>query len=146
MPFGNGERSCIGRAFALQEATLVLAMMLQRFELRRPAPYSLDVKETLTLKPEGLLVNARVRQQVSRTALAEVAPVPEAATASSHGTPLVVLFGSNSGASEAFARRIAGDLQLSEMTVRNHIRGILRELGCTSQLSAVAEARRLGLV
>jgi len=44
------------------------------------------------------------------------------------------------------ARRIAAELQLSEMTVRNHIRAILRELGCTSQLSAVAEARRLGLV
>lgn len=44
------------------------------------------------------------------------------------------------------ARRIADELQLSEMTVRNHIRSILRELGCTSQLSAVAEARRLGLV
>lgn len=44
------------------------------------------------------------------------------------------------------ARRIAAELQLSEMTVRNHIRAILRELGCTSQLSAVAKARRLGLV
>lgn len=44
------------------------------------------------------------------------------------------------------ARRIAAELQLSEMTVRNHIRAILRELGCTSQLGAVAKARRLGLV
>lgn len=44
------------------------------------------------------------------------------------------------------ARRIAGELQLSEMTVRNHIRAILRELACTSQLAAVAAARRLGLV
>ncbi|MFN8221704.1 MAG: LuxR C-terminal-related transcriptional regulator [Gaiellales bacterium] len=44
------------------------------------------------------------------------------------------------------ARAIAAELHLSEMTVRNHIRGILRELGCTSQLSAVAAARRLGLV
>jgi DNA-binding CsgD family transcriptional regulator len=44
------------------------------------------------------------------------------------------------------ARKIAAELQLSEMTVRNHIRAILRELGCSSQLSAVAKARRLGLV
>lgn len=44
------------------------------------------------------------------------------------------------------ARRIAAELQLSEMTVRNHIRAVLRELGCNSQLGAVAEARRLGLV
>lgn len=44
------------------------------------------------------------------------------------------------------ARKVAVELQLSEMTVRNHIRAILRELGCTSQLAAVAKARRLGLV
>lgn len=44
------------------------------------------------------------------------------------------------------ARAIAGELHLSEMTVRNHIRAILRELGCSSQLAAVAEARRLRLV
>lgn len=44
------------------------------------------------------------------------------------------------------ARAIAGELRLSEMTVRNHIRAILRELDCPSQLAAVAKARRLGLV
>jgi DNA-binding CsgD family transcriptional regulator len=44
------------------------------------------------------------------------------------------------------ARPIAAELGLSEMTVRNHIRAILRAFGCSSQLSAVAKARRLGLV
>jgi DNA-binding CsgD family transcriptional regulator len=44
------------------------------------------------------------------------------------------------------AREIAEEFHLSEMTVRNHIRAILRELGCNSQLTAVAKARRLGLV
>jgi DNA-binding CsgD family transcriptional regulator len=44
------------------------------------------------------------------------------------------------------ARVIAVELRLSEMTVRNHIRSILRELGCSSQLAAVAAARRAGLV
>lgn len=43
------------------------------------------------------------------------------------------------------ARAIALELHLSEMTVRNHIRAILRELDCPSQLAAVARARRLGL-
>jgi DNA-binding NarL/FixJ family response regulator len=44
------------------------------------------------------------------------------------------------------ARAIATELRLSELTVRNHIRAILRELGCGSQLMAVAKAHRLGLV
>ncbi|HYC25296.1 MAG TPA: cytochrome P450, partial [Roseiarcus sp.] len=32
-PFGNGQRSCIGRAFAMHEAALALGMILQRFRL-----------------------------------------------------------------------------------------------------------------
>jgi DNA-binding NarL/FixJ family response regulator len=44
------------------------------------------------------------------------------------------------------ARAIAVRLGLSEATVRNHIRLILRKLGCHSQLEAVAVAYRLGLV
>ena len=44
------------------------------------------------------------------------------------------------------AKQIAARLGLSEPTVRNHIRGILRKLDCHSQLEAVAEARRARLV
>jgi DNA-binding CsgD family transcriptional regulator len=42
-------------------------------------------------------------------------------------------------------RAIALHLGLAETTVRNHIRSILRKLGCHSQLEAVAVARRLQL-
>jgi cytochrome P450 / NADPH-cytochrome P450 reductase len=59
-PFGTGQRACIGRPFAMQEATLVLAMLLQRFDLV-PGDYQLTVKETLTLKPEGLRMRVRSR-------------------------------------------------------------------------------------
>jgi PAS domain S-box-containing protein len=40
------------------------------------------------------------------------------------------------------AKVVAARLGIAEVTVRNHIRAILLELGCHSQLEAVAEARR----
>ena len=44
------------------------------------------------------------------------------------------------------AKRIARRLGITEATTRNHIRAILLELGCHSQLEAVAAARRHELV
>jgi PAS domain S-box-containing protein len=44
------------------------------------------------------------------------------------------------------AKVIARELGLSETTVRNHIRAILLELDCHSQLAAVAKARKLGVI
>ena len=44
------------------------------------------------------------------------------------------------------ARAIAATLVLSEATVRNHIRAVLREFGVSCQLAAVARARELGIV
>ena len=46
----------------------------------------------------------------------------------------------------AQAKTIAARLEIAETTARNHIAGLLRRLGCHSQLEAVAEARRLGLI
>lgn len=121
-PFGNGQRSCIGRGFALQEAQLVLAMLLQRFDMSLADPgYQLAVKETLTLKPEGLRVRFATRPGRSDAELARAAiagaptgtgPRPGASPESvpsvePHGGRVQVLFGSNAGTSEAFARRVA---------------------------------------
>ncbi|MER6207159.1 cytochrome P450 [Streptomyces sp. NPDC001642] len=53
-PFGTGARACIGRQFALHEATLVLGLLLRRYELRPDPAYRLRVTERLTLMPEGL--------------------------------------------------------------------------------------------
>lgn len=44
------------------------------------------------------------------------------------------------------ARTIAAELDISESTVRNHIRSVLVKLGCHSQLEAVAAGRREGLL
>ena len=60
-PFGNGERACIGQQFALTEAKLALAVILQRFALSDPHDYRLAIKETLTLKPDGFRLRARPR-------------------------------------------------------------------------------------
>ena len=53
-PFGNGQRACIGRGFAMHEAALALGMILQRFKLVDHKRYQMQLKETLTIKPDGL--------------------------------------------------------------------------------------------
>lgn len=116
-PFGNGQRSCIGRPFALQEATLVLAMLLQRFELSLADPgYQLAIKETLTIKPHGLFIHARRRDNLILAPALAASPDRQASAQTlaaqqqtANGIPLRVLFGSNAGSSEAFAQRIATD-------------------------------------
>lgn len=68
-PFGTGQRVCIGRPFAMQEATLVLASIIQRFDLELANPnYQLSIKETLTLKPENLRIRAKLRSEWRPTA------------------------------------------------------------------------------
>ncbi len=62
-PFGNGERACIGQQFAITEAKLALAVILQRFAISDPADYRLAVRETLTLKPDGFRLRASPRRQ-----------------------------------------------------------------------------------
>lgn len=110
MPFGHGERACIGRPFALQEATLVLAMMLQRFDFDFAEPYEYDFKETLTIKPADLRIKARQRTVIDRSSgLRPVTAADAGADGAAAGTPLLVLYGSNTGSAEGFARTIAGD-------------------------------------
>ncbi|MBL6614029.1 MAG: cytochrome P450 [Reyranella sp.] len=112
-PFGNGQRACIGRQFAMTEATLVLGLILQRFRLIDHTRYQLKIKESLTIKPEGLTMRVRLRPDVVRGSGVSVAAKPVAKkpaakkAAKRHGTPLTVLFGSNMGTAEELARSIA---------------------------------------
>ncbi|UDM03823.1 cytochrome P450 [Streptomyces longhuiensis] len=63
-PFGTGARACIGRQFALHEATLVLGLLLRRYDLHPEPGYRLRVAERLTLMPEGLRLNLGRRATV----------------------------------------------------------------------------------
>ncbi|MCC5885847.1 MAG: cytochrome P450 [Gammaproteobacteria bacterium] len=130
-PFGNGQRACIGRQFAMQEAILVLAMVLQRFELIDHSGYQLRVKESLSIKPDGFKLRVRPRPGSERLATLGVpATRPEAEQASAtaeqaaatarpaHGGRLYVLFGSNLGSTEAFAREIAQSGRLNGFDTR----------------------------
>ncbi|MEW1647343.1 cytochrome P450 [Streptomyces sp. NPDC091219] len=79
-PFGTGARACIGRQFALHEATLVLGLLLRRYELRPEPTYRLRVTERLTLMPEGLRLHLD-RRTASAPPTAAVTVPDEAASA-----------------------------------------------------------------
>ena len=62
-PFGGGPRFCIGQAFAMAEATLILAAICRPFRFA-PAPgFKLELWPSITLRPRGevpLTVSGRV--------------------------------------------------------------------------------------
>ncbi|MEU9479012.1 cytochrome P450 [Streptomyces sp. NPDC048191] len=118
-PFGTGERACIGRQFALHEATMLLAMLVHRYRLHDHADYRLTVKETLTLKPEGFTLTLTPRTPADRVH----APLPGAARPQQDGTAApdalparvrpgtsaLFLHGSNYGTCRAFAAQLADE-------------------------------------
>lgn len=113
-PFGNGQRACIGRGFAMHEAALAIGMILQRFKLIDNHRYQMQLKETLTIKPDGFKIKVRPRADRERgefagsTAVAAAAPKKLAPqTRPSHNTPMLVLYGSNLGTAEELATRMA---------------------------------------
>ncbi|NED69920.1 cytochrome P450, partial [Streptomyces sp. SID10244] len=57
-PFGTGPRACIGRQFAIHEATLALASIIRSFDISFPDGVPpLEVDEMLTLKPHYFGLN-----------------------------------------------------------------------------------------
>ncbi len=51
-PFGGGPRLCIGNSFALMEATLILAMIVQRYRMELVADQRVVPQPTVTLRPK----------------------------------------------------------------------------------------------
>ncbi|NSL69449.1 bifunctional cytochrome P450/NADPH--P450 reductase [Bacillus toyonensis] len=127
-PFGNGQRACIGMQFALYEATLVLGMILQKLELIDSENYQLKIKQSLTIKPENFRIRVKLREGK------EIAPLlnlplddekeneekkkvtsqysKQEVLEGAENVPLLVLYGSNLGRAEEFARKLADHARL----------------------------------
>jgi cytochrome P450/NADPH-cytochrome P450 reductase len=122
-PFGNGQRACIGRGFAMHEAALAIGMILQRFKLIDHKRYQMVLKETLTIKPDGFKIKVRPRADRDRGAYAGHAATALVATTAArvgrprtrpaHNTPLLLLYGSNLGTAEELASRVADLAQVN---------------------------------
>ncbi|MHA3020601.1 cytochrome P450 [Mycobacterium sp. BMJ-28] len=132
-PFGNGERACIGRQFALHEATLVLAMLVHRYRFDDHTNYQLRIAQTLTIKPDGLTLRLIRRTAADRRrALPGAAPQPSAASAparlkSAGGAKLLVLHGSNLGTSAGIGRDLAA--QGTELGFNADVKSIDKAVG-----------------
>ena len=121
MPFGNGQRACIGRHFSFHESQLLLGLILQRFRLVDSFDYQLDIKDFFSIKPSNLNITvvpregreaaviAGPRSGVAVEALTEAAAPKPAVSAYGGGNPLLVLHGSNLGTSERIANEITED-------------------------------------
>ncbi len=130
-PFGNGQRACIGQQFAMHEAALLIGMILKSFYLIDHTNYQLKIKETLTLKPDGLTMKVRAREQQDAYNFIGTETVPMVQAQSkppfnlrvpavpAHRTPLLVLYGSNLGTAEGIARNLVetGNLKGFQTTI-----------------------------
>ncbi len=123
-PFGTGERACIGQHFAMVEASLALGMILYHFDIKTDPQYQLQIKETLTLKPEGFRISVAARyrshaisQSKTSNGSARILPlgtprprdgaISPVQAVPDHGTPLAIYYGSNMGTCEDFAMALA---------------------------------------
>ncbi|KAF5023611.1 hypothetical protein F66182_4313 [Fusarium sp. NRRL 66182] len=125
-PFGNGKRACIGRPFAWQEALLAMVMLFQNFSFTQENPtYALQIKQTLTIKPDGFYMRASLRHGMTPTELEQVLagkgstlssatsknlkPSADPNVKPGGGKPMAIYYGSNSGTCEALSQRLAAD-------------------------------------
>ncbi|KAJ3570152.1 hypothetical protein NPX13_g5828 [Xylaria arbuscula] len=122
-PFGNGARACIGRFFAEQEMIMAIALLLQRFQISMVDPsYTLRIKSTLTIKPDGFKIKAVRRpgksmmvgisgdsQTEIEKSQGEHEAADKAPDGSQTGQSLLILYGSNAGT----CKYLAEDLDMA---------------------------------
>lgn len=129
MPFGSGQRACIGRHFSFYESQLLLGLILQRFRLHDSFDYQLDIKDFFSIKPVNLTITVEPREgreaaviagpraAVAEAPAAEVVAARRVVSDYGAGNRLLVLYGSNLGTSERIAAEIAEDGRARGFTV-----------------------------
>lgn len=111
-PFGTGARSCIGRQFALHEATMAIATLVHRYRFIDSEHYQLRTHSDLIRKPVGFRVGLARRTSQDRRhepAAATVAPheTRQPTATAAPGSTLAVFHGSNLGTCRALAHQLA---------------------------------------
>lgn len=101
---------------------MCVALLLQNFNLRLDDPtYNMKIKQTLTVKPDGFYMKARLREGITATSLqaslsasdgavgaAVTQGVQDQAELMDDGLkPLTVLYGSNTGTCQSLAQRLS---------------------------------------
>ncbi|CDH50444.1 cytochrome p450 [Lichtheimia corymbifera JMRC:FSU:9682] len=135
LPFSTGPRSCIGMAFALQEAKIVLAMLLHRYKFRYDGPPVDFDPQMATIKPKDFLVNILPRTDMpqSNTTTSSTPTTTTTTTTNAHDSssstlrpaaipkvdidpsrtagikfpPITFLYGSQTGTAQDYAAQLA---------------------------------------
>ncbi|KAG0171863.1 hypothetical protein DFQ28_000202 [Apophysomyces sp. BC1034] len=125
LPFSTGPRSCIGMAFALQEAKTVLAMFLHRFQFRYDGPVIRFDPKMATTKPLDLFMTIHPRTDLpepnasgisskpaakSSAASPPTASMPELVPSEGSAVELpaiTFLFGTQTGTAQDYAAQLA---------------------------------------
>lgn len=53
MPFGTGERVCIGNHFAILESQILLSMIIQHYDIELLNAEDADIDMAVSLRPKG---------------------------------------------------------------------------------------------